>query len=204
MTYIWINPVTTSMYEPNVLRNFLKRHGYEQFETATDWLSIVREKYVRVVRDASSPVADVRCPKIRPLLEELQVASDVTFPDIAPILIHCGQEASNRVELKNAGKVITTPCQALADMGNALRLEDTYFIPWNDFLMKVGEEPQGTLPKESPIPPGFFEGLGLKTASITGEDEIRSFFKEGVPKDVQLIELLFCKGGCHNGDGIRR
>ena len=45
MAYIWINPVTESMYEPVVLNEFLQRYGYKRFRTSTDWLTIVKEKY---------------------------------------------------------------------------------------------------------------------------------------------------------------
>jgi len=37
---------------------------------------------------------------------------------------------------------------------------------------------------------------------VTGEAEIREYFKDGVPADAELVEMLFCKDGCHNGDGI--
>ena len=87
-------------------------------------------------------------------------------------------------------------------MGNALNLDDIRFLPWNRFLQELGDEPEGILPKESPIPLGFFEELGLRTVSISGEENIRKHFENYVPGEVQLLELLYCKNGCHNGDGI--
>lgn len=204
MAYIWINPVTAGMYEPEVLNKFLRENGYERFETSGDWLTIVREKYREAAEQANKTVMDMRCPKVRELLEELGVVSEVTIPEISPILIHCGQEGSGREDLKHEEKIITTPCQALADMGNSLNLENTQFIPWNRFLESIGSEPEGVLPKASPIPPGFFDELGIKTVSVTGEEEIRNYFKNYEPDDVKLVEMLFCKEGCHNGDGIRR
>lgn len=203
MTYIWINPVTEGMYEPDVLNKFLRQHGYKRFKTSTDWLTIVKEKYRLAVKEASHTVMDMRCPKIKELLDELDISATVTIPEIAPILIHCGQEGSGREDLLDEEKIITTPCQALADMGNALGLKDTWFVPWNRFLETIGDEPMGKPPKESPIPPGFFDDLGLKTVSITGEEEIRNYFKKYEPDEEQLVEMLFCKEGCHNGDGIR-
>lgn len=204
MRYIWINPVTDKMYEPDVLNKFLEQHGFQRLYTSGDWLTFVKEKYRLAVKEVGHPVIDVRCPKIKELLGELDITSQITVPEINPILIHCGQEASERKELQEYEKIITTPCQALADMGNALALPKTQFIAWNQFLELMGSEPTGTAPKESPIPPGFFEGMGLKTDSITGEEEIRAYFKQGVPEDVQLVELLYCKEGCHNGDGIKK
>ena len=38
--------------------------------------------------------------------------------------------------------------------------------------------------------------------SVTGEKEIRSFFEKEIPENIQLVELLYCEDGCHNGDGI--
>lgn len=203
MVYVWINPVTERMYEPNVLNAFLEQHGYKRFYTSGDWLTIVKEKYRLVTQQTSQIVVDMRCPKIKSLLDELGITSEIHIPEINPILIHCGQEGSEREDLQNEEKIITTPCQALADVGNALALPKTQFIPWNQFLKLIGSEPIGTALNESPIPPGFFNEMGIKTVSITGEEQIRAYFKQGIPNEVQLVEMLYCKDGCHNGDGIR-
>lgn len=167
MAYIWINPVVASMYEPDALNEFLARHGHKRLITSGGWLAIVREKYRQAVSQSNHPVMDVRCPKIKPLLDELEVTSDVTIPEIKPILLHCGEECSEREDLQEEEKIITTPCQALADMGNALALEKNRFVPWNRFVESLGGEPARMQLEESPIPPGFFEELGLKTASVT-------------------------------------
>lgn len=201
MVYVWINPVTDSMYETDVLNEFLVRHGYQRFYTSGDWLTAVKEKYGTVVREASVAVMDVRCPKTREVVEKA-AGSNVIFPDIRPILIHCGQEGSSQEALTGEEKIITTPCQVLADMGNALGLPDTRFVPWNQFLASIGSIPECLSLKRSPIPPGFFEELGVSTVSLTGEEEIREYFQKGIPEDVQLVEMLYCKEGCHNGDGI--
>jgi hypothetical protein len=213
MAYIWINPVVTSMYEPEALDEFLEKHGYKQVKTSEDWLRIVKGKYHAAVNEAKGPVMDMRCPKSREVVEAAGVVSEVTFPTIEPILIHCAREISARADLRGEEKVITTPCHALADMGNALKLLDTTFVTWNQFLANLNDRPEkeeNTLPvrplKSSPIPPGFFDSLVLETKSLTGEDEIREYFQthfaNSVSSDVQLVEMLFCKHGCHNGDGI--
>ncbi len=207
MAYIWINPVVDRMYDVDTLHAFLDRHGYKRFFTEQNWLFVVKEKYREKLRQSTDIVMDMRCPKAKEVLEELGVEKGVLFPDIHPILIHCGQEGGQRADLLDDEKIITTPCQALADMGNALGLKDTYFVSWRAFLETLGEQPEGILPKESPIPTGFFEELGVKTDSITGEEEIRAYFQifleNGAQKEVQLVEMLYCKDGCHNGDGIR-
>lgn len=202
MAYIWVNPVAAGMYEEEALNDFLQRHGYKRFYTSTDWIGAVREKYKVAVEREAGTVMDVRCPKVKEVLMNMKLDGTVTIPEIHPILIHCGKEASEQEALVDEEKIITTPCQALADMGNALGLRDTRFVTWNQFVERLDDEPERRLAKESPIPPGFFAELGLKTDSVTGEEELRSYFRKGVPKDVQLVEMLFCKDGCHNGDGI--
>lgn len=203
MKYIWINPVTENMYNTDELNAFLARHGYERIHIKGDWLNIVREKYKENVRQADHTVIDVRCPKIKGLAEEYGNTTEMVIPDINPILIHCGQESSERKDLSGKEKIMTTPCQALADMGNALGLPETRFIPWNQFVASTGDSLKGIKPKASPIPPGFFDGTNLKTMSVTGEEDIRDYFKNYKPDEVQLVEMLFCEKGCHNGDGVR-
>lgn len=203
MTYIWINPVTNSMYETEMLNKFLHQHGYKRIHASGDWPAIVKEKYRLAVENLTHPVIDMRCPKIRELLDELGITSDVTIPQIKPILIHCGKESGERKDLEGEEKIITTPCQALADMGNALGLKDTWFVPWNRFVERLGGGLECIPLKASPIPPGFFTELGVKTVSITGEAEILSYFQNKISDEVQLVEMLFCKDGCHNGDGVR-
>lgn len=204
MPYIWINPVTEMMYDKNVLGEFLKKHGYHQVYTNTDYVTVVKEKYKEAVRRASGMVIDVRCPKIKQLIDEygLSKVYNITVPDISPILIHCGQELSGRMDLEKEDKVITTPCHALADVGNGLNLPRSRFITWNDFLKELGEEPMGRKLNESPIPLGFFKDEGMDYISLSGEDNIHSYFTSGQWNGPQLAELLYCEGGCHKGDGI--
>ena len=202
MKYVWINPVTDRMYEKEVLDQFLKKHGYKRIEITKDWLSIVREKYGREVEFSKKTVIDVRCPMAAKLVRELAKEDAYQFPEIWPILIHCGYELSTRGN--DGGEIfITTPCQALADQGNALGFAKVRFLPWKSFLKELGSSPENEIPKETPIPLGFFEKLKLSTKSLTGEDEIREYFQLEQTEKVDLIEMLYCKGGCHKGDGIR-
>ena len=203
MTYIWINPVTANLYEPDALNKYLARHGYERFETAGDWMGEVKEKYRQAVANSTSPVMDVRCPKIKALLEEVGVTAEVILPEIDPILIHCAREGSEREDLQGEEKLITTPCKALADMGNGLNLPDTRFVSWKQFVEMLGEEPPRKPLHVSPIPPGFFDDLGIQTVSVTGKEEIRNYLKNKLTSDVQLVEMLICEDGCHHGDGIQ-
>lgn len=203
MSYIWINPVVDSMYEKEKLDSFLKKHGYQRMEVMENWGKVVKEKYGKVVGQKELPVMDVRCPEVRKMVESMEIGEEVLIPEIEPILIHCGKELGERKDLQKEKKIITTPCQSLADMGNALALENTYFMPWNQFLEMLGEWPEASVLKESPIPPGFFDELEVNTKALTGEKEIQNYLGNEIEEGIQLVEMLFCEKGCHNGDGIK-
>ena len=177
MAYIWINPVTAAMYEPEELEKFLRKHGYKIYVSHTDWAGTVKEKYRKMATQVLQTVIDVRCPRIKELVYESGLAEkgQVVVPDIHPILIHYGQEASFRMEQEQEEIIVTTPCQTLADMGNGLKLPYTRFVTWKDFLLELGDEPERQELSVSPIPPGFFDTLKMKTASVSGEEEIREY-----------------------------
>ena len=202
MKYIWINPVTANMYEPAALQDHLASHGFIMVDASAHWLETVKEKYKRAVETAEHTVIDMRCPKIIGLLKAYELENQVAIPDIEPILIHCGREISRREDLQGSEKIITTPCQALADLGNSLGLPETTFLPWNQFLSAHGKGLTAAPPKESPIPPGFFEKLICRKHSATGKEDICDLFEQFRPDAYDLIELLYCKEGCHNGDGV--
>ena len=50
-----------------------------------------------------------------------------------------GYSEVNEKELKGMQKLITTPCEILADEGNSLGLLETEFLTWNEFLRRIGE-----------------------------------------------------------------
>ena len=205
MKEIWINPVTAAMYEPKKLDEFLQKHGYRQYISTKDWAETVRRKYKAAVNNTSDTVIDIRCPKINELLDAYGMRSKegIFVPDIHPILIHYAKEASIKAYTEQKEILITTPCQALADMGNNMQLSGVRFISWSCLVMELGEEPARKQLNDSPIPPGFFNSLNSKTVSISGDEEISEYFTHFIPGEASLAELLYCKNGCHNGDGIR-
>ena len=202
MKYIWINPVTDGMYERHVLEQMLNRHGYKRVEVSEDWLLVVRKKYENIVKKTDKPVVDVRCPMAAELVKKLVDESAYEFPEIWPILLHCGYEIAKKEELQGKEIIITTPCLALADQGNTLGYRNVRFVPWNLFLEELNETPEIAFKKETPIPLGFFEELGVDIMSLTGEKEIRNYFQNHKEQLPALIEMLYCHNGCHNGDGI--
>lgn len=222
MTYIWVNPVSESMYDGSELARFLMNNDLNWVKCKMDWGRIVKEKYRKLVEEGGETLADARCPmacgQVRDLLaadghelgsKEAWGGKDgnqpgLMVPDIEPILIHCAREISGREDLRDGNKIITTPCKSLADMGNNLNLTDTCFITWNGFLDILGQSPERRALHTSPIPPGFFRSMKEKTDSLTGKDTIERYVKDELWKKVRLVEMLYCDMGCHNGDGVIR
>ena len=130
--------------------------------------------------------------------------NDALIPQIDPILIHCGIELANREDLKGKKKIITTPCESLATYGNSKNLEDTMFVSWKEFIKNLNSHDKSMvrLLDESPIPPGYFDSLEAKVTSLSGEENIVSYFKNNLHKKDDLVEMLYCTNGCNNGDGV--
>ncbi len=209
MTYVWINPVAERMTDRAALAELWKRHHLEPVYCRTDWGADVKSAYydaaVAAEREGRT-LADARCPLAAKLVRELKQelgerAAALTLAPIEPILLHCARELAQRRELQDGEKWITTPCQALARQGNALGLAGVRFLTWRALCRELGERPGRAL-KESPIPPGFFQNMGLRTGSVTGRERIEEFVRSGAWRGLQLAELLYCPGGCHRGDGV--
>ncbi len=204
MKYIFINPVVDNMYIKEELDKLLLKNGYSRVEVENDWHKVVKEKYNEALKSTEKVLLDRRCPLAIDTINEYINEQDVFIPKIDPILIHCGIEIANREDLKGKKKVITTPCKSLASYGNKKDLEDTVFISWKEFIKKLNlyEKIQVKLLDESPIPLGYFNSLESKISSISGEENIEAYFKNNLHKESDLVEMLYCKNGCNNGDGV--
>lgn len=204
MKYILINPVVDKMYEQEILNNFLKINGYTRVFYNENWADIVINKYKDVIKNAKgATIMDMRCPlavdTVKDIIEKDQ---NIIFPDIDPILIHCAREISLREDLKDGEKIIITPCKSLKDIGNNLCMDNTIFMTWLEFLESLDQNIEGNVLDNTPIPLGFFDSLDLKKESISGNDNIESYFKNNKFKNLDMIEMLYCHNGCHNGDGV--
>lgn len=205
MKYIFINPVVDRMYNTDKLNEILQKNGYERVNVTEDWHGIVKEKYKLALEETNLPLLDRRCPMAVQHIKNYIEEKDVVIPPIEPILIHCGIELSERSSLKGKKKIITTPCESLADHGNELQLEDTVFVSWKELVKTL----EGELTvrenglEESPIPLGYFSSLDAKVESLTGEENIEEYFKNEAYKGVDLTEMLYCSGGCNSGDGVQ-
>ncbi|WP_455715533.1 hypothetical protein [Anaerosporobacter sp.] len=204
MQYIFINPVVDKMYNKEELNDVLQKNGYERVDVTVDWHGIVKEKYKSALDEATLPLLDRRCPLA--IEEAKKQIKDKTaeVPAIEPILIHCAMELATRETLKGKKKIITTPCESLASHGNQLQLQDTVFVSWKEFLKTLDANlvvKENAL-EESPIPLGYFDSLEAKTASLSGKETIEEYFSNERYKDKDLVEMLYCNGGCNNGDGV--
>ncbi len=204
MAYIFINPVVGNMYKKEELDELLLNNGYSRVEVETDWHKIVKEKYNETLKSTEKTLLDQRCPLAIDTISEYINEKDSLIPQIDPILIHCGIEIANREDLKGKKKVITTPCESLASYGNKKNLEDTVFISWKEFIKDLNSHDKSmvTMLDESPIPPGYFNSLEAKVSSLSGEENIVSYFKNNLHKEDDLVEMLYCTNGCNNGDGV--
>lgn len=204
MAYIFINPVVGNMYKKEELDELLLNNGYSRVEVETDWHKIVKEKYNETLKSTEKTLLDQRCPLAIDTISEYINDEDTLIPQIDPILIHCGIELANREDLKGKKKIITTPCESLASYGNKKNLEDTVFISWKEFIKNLNSHDKSMvrLLDESPIPPGYFDSLEAKVTSLSGEENIVSYFKNNLHKKDDLVEMLYCTNGCNNGDGV--
>ena len=132
MTYLWINPVSERMISVEALERMLEKHDLTRVVCRESWGEIVLRKYRELLEHADGTFADARCPAAVSLVHSLQPG--IRSADIEPNLIHWAIELAERPDLADGRKIITTPCQILADMGNKLELKDTHFVPWNRFL----------------------------------------------------------------------
>ena len=204
MKYIFINPVVDNMYIKEELDQLLLQNGYTRVGVEHDWHQIVKEKYKETLQSTEKTVIDMRCPLAVSTIKKYLSKQDSLMPEIDPILIHCGIEIANREDLKGKKKVITTPCDSLATYGNKKQLEDTVFISWKEFLKELNSSETVNVKQldESPIPPGYFKALDAKVASISGPETVEKYFKNQQHQENDLVEMLYCKNGCNNGDGV--
>lgn len=201
-TFVWLNPVAQAMYGGQDLDDQLVQHGFVQVQCSKDHIGAVKEKYRQAVRAANGCVADVRCPMAVDYIRGTYAPDGLEYPSIEPILLHCARELHAALQ---AGErlVVTTPCAALSAQGNALQLSNTEFVPFLQFAVREGITLSQKPLQSSPIPPGFFTEYGDRVKVLDSREEIDRYFSApDAPGREQILELLYCPQGCHNGDGI--
>lgn len=187
MNYIFINPVTDAMFDSDDLEKYLAQRDCKRVYCNEPWVDVVLNKYKYILDNTTKCVVDMRCPTAA-MEAGKHKHENLFFPDIHPILIHCGIELSERQDLKDAKKIITTPCAALADYGNDLGLDNTEFVSWNKWFYNGNDIIKPKVLSKSPLPLGFFEKLKYPVKSLTGRDVITSFFEKENFGDYRLLE----------------
>ncbi|MCL1991829.1 MAG: hypothetical protein FWG66_02655 [Spirochaetes bacterium] len=145
-------------------------------------------------------MADLRCPLALEYVIE-KYNPDIETPEAFPILIYCALELFERFHSEDVSLHITTPCASLKNLGNSLGLRNVTFMTWNEFAAENAISLKRKTLKESPIPPGFFNGVSCNVKSLASKEEIDAFFS-AQKENPDIVELLYCRQGCHNGDGI--
>jgi len=207
--FIWINPVVEAMADslyPSIIQQITDR-GFSVVSCNTG-LEKVRQAYRQYLqRDVNKPVIDTRCPKVACMVNCHFPQLQDSQSEVLPILMVCAQdlyELHVRTNPDKASLTIVTPCSSLADVGNSKLGHIARFITWIDFCTE--QEFFIALPRavSSPIPPGYFRFPEYRVLEASGPDAVKGLLNRisQNSNEADLVELLYCNGGCHNGDGV--
>ncbi len=208
--YIWLNPIVEAMVRKNrhEVREVLEKKGYT-IVACTNGAGLVRKAYLDYVSKTSRlPVIDARCPKVTTLIREKYPLLADNIAPIEPILLTCAEELYAKYvtpDVKGTALIVISPCTWLVKRGDLLFGEKVCFLTWKDFCEKEGLSNYPRL-EASPVPPGFFTGLDLPVIEANGGKDVEAVLQRAsektLPRGTLLLELLYCEGGCHLGDGL--
>lgn len=206
--YIWINPVAEKMYGDEIakIKENLRKREYIIVECEPQ-LEYVKEQYKEYSKNVKGTVLDCRCPETIHLLRRKNLIDDFEVPMIEPILVRTSRVLYDKY-VKNDGDtlIITCPCTKLRDFSSE-KLKDKIgitFATWKEFIENEGMKSLGNI-EESPIPLGFFYDVFENVLEVSSENEIIneiSKIKISNEKKYDIVEMLYCKNGCNNGDGL--
>lgn len=207
--YIWINPVVEAMagsLYPEIQHQITAK-GFTVVSCSSG-LATVRQEYLQCLQaNAGRPTIDTRCPLIRTVIDRDYPALKPFQADVMPILMVCAQDLYEMVvqpRQSNADLTMVTPCSSLAELGNAKLGNIARFLTWTDFCREQGLSFSLPRASSSPIPPGYFQFPEYRIVEANGPVSVKQLLDE-TAKDAgnaDLLELLYCDGGCHNGDGV--
>ena len=184
---VWLNPVVKKIYDFAALKEILQNKGFSVVECEKDHVKSVKNAYKNALVK-NELIFDSRCPRAVNFIR-------ANFKEQAAFI-------SNLKE--DEWLYVTTPCEDLAELGMGLNLARTTFLTWRSFREQNAINLKTRSIEQSPIPPGFFTNLGVKTLSFSSKEKIENAlsYKFSELKSYQIIELLYCENGCHNGDGL--
>ncbi|MDR5586638.1 hypothetical protein [Clostridium aquiflavi] len=202
--FLWINPVAEKMYgkDINTIEEALIKKGYVLVSCESQ-LDYVKKQYKSYAEKNKNTILDCRCPQTIKVLKEYELTDGYDVPDIEPILIRTSRVLYDKyISKENDSLIITCPCTQLRDF-TAKKLEDKkeiIVLTWKEFIESEEMKSLGKI-KASPIPLGFFDNTFENVLKLSNEDMIISAIKKN-QKKYDIIEMLYCKDGCNNGDGL--
>ena len=199
---VWLNPVVKNIYDFAALKEILQERGFSVVECEKDHVNSVKNAYKNALVQKEL-IYDSRCPRaVNFIRENFKEQADL-ISNLNPILIESALELSSKLK-EDEWLYVTTPCEDLAELGRGLNLARTTFLTWKSFREQNEINLEMKRLGASPIPPGFFTNLGVKTLSLSSKEKIENAlsYKFSELKNYQIIELLYCENGCHNGDGL--
>ena len=199
---VWLNPVVKNIYDFAALKEILQERGFSVVECEKDHVNSVKNAYKNALVQKEL-IYDSRCPRaVNFIRENFKEQADL-ISNLNPILIESALELSSKLK-EDEWLYVTTPCEDLAELGRGLNLARTTFLTWKSFREQNEINLEMKRLGASPIPPGFFTNLGVKTLSLSSKEKIQNAlsYKFSELKNYQIIELLYCENGCHNGDGL--
>ena len=199
---VWLNPVVKNIYDFAALKEILQDKGFSVVECEKDHVKRVKNAYKNALAQ-SELIYDSRCQRAVNLIRANFKEQADLISNLNPILIESALELSAKLK-EDEWLYVTTPCEELAQLGMGLNLARTTFLTWRSFREQNAINLNMRSIEQSPIPPGFFTNLGVKTLSLSSKERIENAlsYKFSELKNYQIIELLYCENGCHNGDGL--
>ena len=199
---VWLNPVVKNIYDFAALKEILQNKGFSVAECEKDHVKSVKNAYKNALAQ-SELIYDSRCPRAVNFIRANFKEQADFVANLNPILIESALELSAKLQ-EDEWLYVTTPCEDLAELGRGLNLARTTFLTWRSFREQNAINLKMRSIEQSPIPPGFFINLGVKTLSLGSKENIQNTlsYKFSELKNYQIIELLYCENGCHNGDGL--
>nr|WP_314398680.1 hypothetical protein [uncultured Campylobacter sp.] len=199
---VWLNPVVKNIYDFAALKENLQDKGFNVVECEKDHVQNVKNEYKNALVQREL-IFDSRCPRAVNFIRANFKEQAALISNLNPILIESATELSSKLK-EDEWLYVTTPCEDLAGLGMELNLERTTFLTWKSFREQNAINLKMRSIEQSPIPPGFFANLGVKTLSLDSKEKIENAlsYKFSELKNYRIIELLYCENGCHNGDGL--
>ncbi|WP_122874242.1 hypothetical protein [Campylobacter showae] len=199
---VWLNPVVKSIYDFATLKEILQNKGFSVMECEKDHVNSVKNAYKNDLAQKEL-IFDSRCPRAANFIRANFKEHASLISNLNPILIESATELNSKLK-EDEWLYVTTPCEDLAELGRGLNLERTTFLTWKSFREQNAINLKMRSIEQSPIPPGFFTNLGVKTLSLGNKEKIQNAlsYKFSEFKNYRIIELLYCENGCHNGDGL--